>query len=78
MDNTITYYTNTPHIHRKFSEVLESFRELSRAGEPPKILREYFLKDELLALLLWYAEKVENAEGEPFRFSFADYEEVTG
>jgi hypothetical protein len=62
MENNITYYTNTPHVHRKFADVLAQFKELQREGEPPKVLREYFLKDELLALLLWFYDKSEEKE----------------
>ena len=75
MNDTVTYYTNTPFVHRKFSEILAKFKELKREGVSPKIMREYFLKDELLALLLWFSEKSEVAEG--FSNVFAEYEEVS-
>lgn len=76
MENNIIYYTDAPRINRTFADVLEAFKQMRSTGVSPKMMREHFLKDELLALTLWFAEKAASAEGEFISPMLTDYEEV--
>ncbi len=77
METKVTYFTNAPRINRTFSDILAVFKELRQTGVSPKMMREHFLKDELLALALWFAEKAETSNGEHTSDMFVDFEEVS-
>lgn len=76
MEKTVTYYTDAPRINRTFADILAAFKQMRTTGVSPKMMREHFLKDELLALALWFADKAAMTEGETTSPVFAEYEEV--
>ena len=76
MENTVTYYTDAPRINRTFADILAAFKKMRSTGVSPKMMREHFLKDELLAIAFWFADKAAQAEGEYSAPMFAEYEEV--
>jgi hypothetical protein len=77
MVKDVMYHTDAPRINRTFADMLETFKQMKAMRVSSKIMREQFLKDELLAIALWYAEKAEAAEGGHTSDIFSEYEEVS-
>ncbi len=76
MTHQVTYFTDAPRINRSLSEILAQFKQMKDTGVSQKMMREHFLKDELLAIALWFAEKTDEADGQNHSGLFTQYEEI--
>jgi hypothetical protein len=77
----VTYFTDAPKINGEFAEILAKFKAMRQDDCSLKQIRESFLKDELVALAIWFMEQnLENTEGghnSDLLAQYAEYEEVT-
>lgn len=63
MENIILYQTVTPQLKTELSDLIEKFEGMQILGYSMSDIQKYLTKEELMALVFWYAEKAQNTEG---------------
>ena len=63
MENIILYQTVTPQLKTELSDLIEKFEGMQILGYSMSDIQKYLTKEELMALVFWYAEKASNTEG---------------
>jgi hypothetical protein len=75
-EKSVQYFTDAPKVNGTFADVLAKFKSMRELGYSMKMIRETFLKDELLALAIWFMDKEENQEKGVHSSDYSEYEEI--
>ena len=83
MEDVVLYQTTNPTVRVELADLIFKFEGMQLVGYSMKDIQKYLTKEELTALVFWYAEKAaqkaQNTEGVSSvakNYLFTDFENV--
>lgn len=61
MESVVLYQTTNPKVQTELADLIFKFEGMQILGCTMKDFEKHFFKEDLVALLFWYAEKAKNS-----------------